>query len=110
MLPLPRTRGDGARVTLHILNEVDASEHVAQHLYRMIFMVSDIRMVEEAEISGDVFVFDAANVGVSIVLKHAGSLLKKALTLAQVGAASHALGALAARAQRQATRRTHRRK
>ncbi|XP_034231247.1 alpha-tocopherol transfer protein-like [Thrips palmi] len=83
VLPLPRTRGDGARVCLHILNDVDACEHVPQHLYRMIFMVSDIRMVEEPEISGDVFVFDAANAGVSMVLKHAGSLLKKALTLAQ---------------------------
>lgn len=83
VLPLPRTRRDGARVSLHILNDVDACEHVPQHLYRMIFMISDIRMVEEAEISGDVFVFDAAHVGLSILLKHAGGLLKKALNLAQ---------------------------
>lgn len=84
MLPLPRPRRDGARVTLHVLNDVNSSEHVAQDVYRLIFMMADIRMVEEAEISGDVFVFDAANIGVSILLKHAGPMLKKALTLAQV--------------------------
>lgn len=83
VLPLPRTRRDGARVTLHVLNDVDASEHVAQSVYKMIFMVSDIRLVEEAEISGDVFVFDVAHVSLSVLLKHAGSLLKKALSLAQ---------------------------
>lgn len=69
---------------MHILNDVDASEHQPQPIYKMIFMMADIRMVEEPEISGDVFVFDLANVSITIMLKHAGSLLKKALTLAQV--------------------------
>ncbi|KAK3910648.1 Alpha-tocopherol transfer protein-like [Frankliniella fusca] len=83
VLPLARTRRDGARVTLHILNDVDATEHVASSIYKMIFMISDIRLVEEAEISGDVFVFDLANVSLTIMLKHAGSMLKKVLSLAQ---------------------------
>ena len=63
---------------------MDSSEHVAQNIYRLIFMMADIRMVEEPEISGDVWVFDAAHVSVAILLKHAGIMLKKALSLAQV--------------------------
>ncbi|KAJ1520158.1 hypothetical protein ONE63_004374 [Megalurothrips usitatus] len=83
VLPLPRTRRDGSRVTLHILNDVYAYTHVAQDVYKMIFMMADIRMVEEPEISGDVFVFDLKNLGLAVMLKHAGTMLKKALGLAQ---------------------------
>lgn len=77
--PLPTTTADGFRVSYFDIS--DAFDIVA--VFKLILMVSDIRLLEEENIRGDVFIFDVQKVNAKLLAKLMSPYTKKVLMAAQ---------------------------
>lgn len=75
--PLPQLTPNGCRVTLHQITTAPLSDFEPSAMYKTFCMIGDIRLIEEVAISGDIFLFDIANLTLNHITKLAHPLLKK---------------------------------
>ncbi|PSN47463.1 hypothetical protein C0J52_01966 [Blattella germanica] len=81
--PLPQLSPGGYRVTMHRFHSFDPNQLDVQCIFKYLFMLADIRILEETPISGDIYLFDLQDIVLSHCAKLASPLLRKTLILAQ---------------------------
>ncbi|XP_065335085.1 alpha-tocopherol transfer protein-like [Cloeon dipterum] len=83
VFPLENLTPAGCRVTFHKFRDTDPASFTARACFKFVFMLGDIRMMEEQAISGDVYLFDMQGMTFGHLTRLAMPVLRRMLTCAQ---------------------------
>jgi len=84
VFPVERLSPSGCRVTFHKFRDTDPSSFTARACFKFVFMLGDIRMMEEQALSGDIYLFDMKGMTFGHLTRLAMPVLRRMLTCAQV--------------------------
>jgi hypothetical protein len=83
IVPLPKLTSEGARVTVHSLQEPGTSQFNAVEAMKLVFLTGDIRLREDI-CSGDILVYDLSGSSLSHLAQLTLPLVRKFMICGQV--------------------------
>ncbi|KAF4527154.1 hypothetical protein B566_EDAN007202 [Ephemera danica] len=83
VFPMERLTPEGCRVTFHRFRDTDPCSFSARACFKFVFMLGDIRMLEEQALGGDVYLFDMRGMTFGHLTRLAMPVLRRMLLCAQ---------------------------